>query len=467
LAILTELLAVTKELKDMKFVQSSGRNKISSTNTDHGYSIFTNLKENHRVHVVDVLEGPSVLSSELINQARALREMERPRIHEKVLVSLYTPELMKLIGELDPRLSLVNSEYFQWLHCSSGHSSSDMKPDLFTAHHSLVTFAPPYLNAPECTESRHFGKFLNWGCRASIHCIWDCKWKIDIEAFGQKVKYLQITGEDSYNHNKKPLWLKGILFDMEEFWMIRSAGEIILDLQRCKLDQNGSRKVMMDFLQVNDPWIEATEALCATWDVTIPDYHTKVFTADDKEPISAILGAGAHGRVLKLENDARVMKVVVGDASDAVELEYKMMLKMSGIAELSSAVFPVVNNTFVSGLTSEDVKYTGYLLAAEGERIRLPISVTNLQKLATSLVQLHIASVPHGDPRIDNALLHEGLVKWIDFRATQSIATTMNKTNDVKILLRSLDKFVPVESALIAEYVKAPTVEKLLEILMM
>jgi hypothetical protein len=238
------------------------------------------LKQSRRIIVVDELEGPSVLSSTLIGQACALRERESAPVHEKFLVSLYTPDLMEVIGELDPRLSLMAPEY----------EACHMKPDLFTAHHSLVTFAPPYQNAPECTGPRHFGKFLDWGCRASIHCIWDCKWKIDVDAFGQKVKYLQLAGESS---NKKPLRLKGILLDVEEFWMVNSVGANILDVPKCRLDQKGSKKVMMDFLTVTaDPWNEATEALCARWGVTIPDFRTKVFTEDYVEPVSAILGWG-------------------------------------------------------------------------------------------------------------------------------------------------------------------------------
>jgi hypothetical protein len=460
------LSAVVKELRELTFLQSQGDNyAVSSSNTDHGHCILAELSQSHRIIVVDDLEGPSVLSTELINEARALKDRENP--HEKVLVSLYTPDLMKIIGELDPRLSLVNSEYFQWLHSSSGHVRCHLKPDLFTAHHSLVTFLPPYQNALECAGGRHFGKFLNWGCRASIHCIWDCKWKIDVDAFGQKVKYLQLVG----GSNKIPLRLKGILFDVDGFWMINSIGTSILDVQKCRLDQKGSRKAMMDFLTVTtDPWNEATEALCERWGVTIPDFRTKVFTEYDVEPVSAILGAGAHGRVFKLENDTRVMKVVVGDDSDGVELEYKVMLGInnSDDALLRVAVFPVVEDTFLSGFTLDGIKYAGYLMAAEGERIPSPVSDANLNKLATSLFQLHNASVPHGDPRVANALLHEGRVKWIDFRASEADVTQVNMTRDVKILLGSLNnKLVPYVSPQIEEYIKVPTVQKLFEILKM
>jgi hypothetical protein len=110
----------------------------------------------------------------------------------------------------------------------SGHSQSDIKPDLFSAYHALIEFHPAYLNAPVCAMKRQFGKFISWQSRASLHCIWDAKWKIDIKAFGEKCKYLQTTGEDAVDHNGVALMLKGVLFDFEEFWMITSIGNTIV-----------------------------------------------------------------------------------------------------------------------------------------------------------------------------------------------------------------------------------------------
>jgi hypothetical protein len=71
--------------------------------------------------------------------------------------------------------------------------------------------------------------------------------------------------------------------------------------------------------------------------------------------------------VFKLEHDTRVMKVVVGDDSDGVELEYKVSLRInySDAALLRAAVFPVVEETFLSESTLDGIKYAGYLMAAD------------------------------------------------------------------------------------------------------
>jgi hypothetical protein len=58
-------------------------------------------------------------------------------------------------------------------------------------------------------------------------------------AFGEKCKYLQITGEDSVDHNGVALRLKGVLFDIHEFWMIHSAGSTIVDVVKCKCNRLG------------------------------------------------------------------------------------------------------------------------------------------------------------------------------------------------------------------------------------
>jgi hypothetical protein len=188
--------------------QPTGRNKVSGSNTDHGQAIYNSLMLSGNIRDAPEGEGPAIISPEIYGATLQLeRDPQRP--HENVLVNLYTPSLIQVVVQVDPSLRLVNSEYFQWLRCMSGNRKADLKPDLFSAHHSLVEFY-----APECVVSRLFGKFVSWECRASVHCIWDAKWSIDMAAFGEKCKYLQITGEDSVDHNGVALRLKGVLFDI-------------------------------------------------------------------------------------------------------------------------------------------------------------------------------------------------------------------------------------------------------------
>lgn len=190
------------------------------------------------------------------------------------------------------------------------------------------------------------------------------------------------------------------------------------------------------------------------------------FSASEQKQ-SAFLGAGANGRVFKLSSGA-VIKMVVGRRSDEVEKEYRLMQQYQARADIQSLVFPVQDDTYRDGLVS-GVAYAGYVLACEGDKITLPVSRTVKIQLADALHGLHACGVIHGDPRVDNALLLRGTLKWIDFRDSESVTAKVSRRRDVEILLRSL---LPVGASLVdtsAEveaYVNNPTAERLRAILL-
>eukprot|EP01038_Epipyxis_sp_PR26KG_P011740 gene11740-15710_t len=437
---------------------SNGRNsKVSGSNTDHGQAILDSLKTTSCIEISLEGVGPAVISLELIEIAKGMLNQNPKRPHEKELVNLYTPSLIQVVSDVSPHLRLVNSECFQWLRCASSNRKSDMKPDLFSAHHPLVQFLPAYQNAPVCTVNRQFGKFVSWESRSSIHCIWDAKWHIDVDSFGEKCKYLQIAGEDSVDHNGVALKLKGVLFDVDEFWMIRSSGNTIVDVVKCMWSQSGSKQRLVDFLRVVDPWLEAVTVLCEKLGVTIVD-----LSASEQEQ-TAFLGAGANGRVFKLTSGA-VLKVVVGQKSDDVEKEYLLMLQYQKRNDIQSFVFPVVENSFLSGIVGT-VAYAGYLLVEEGNKIGLPLSDQLKEQLVVSLHGLHSHDVIHGDPRIDNALTLNHVLKWIDFRESETVTTKISRRRDVAILLKSLGGSEAAAAEEIEEYVNDPSEKNLRQVM--
>jgi len=77
----------------------------------------------------------------------------------------------------------------------------------------------------DAPTERLFGKFFSWESRETIHCIWDMK------AFGEKCKFLKIVGDDCSNYNGVVIKMKGVLFDINEFWMIRSSGNTFVDVE--------------------------------------------------------------------------------------------------------------------------------------------------------------------------------------------------------------------------------------------
>jgi hypothetical protein len=436
----------------------TGYSKISASNTDHGSFIFNTLQLTSNVKTAAERPGAEIIIPlDVIGTAVSMRDTKPKRPQENALVNLYTPYLAPVVKAVNPELELVNSEHYKWLRCMSGHRPSDMMPDLFSAHHSLVQFRGAYENAPVCAVDRLFGKFINWESRASIHCIWDAKWAINMEGFGEKCKYLQIAGEDCVDQNGVALKLKGVLFDVNEFWMIRSSGNTIVDLVQCKWSMPGSKQHLFEFLRGVDPWIEAATALCNALNVNIRNLSN---TVDGQ---SAILGAGANGRAFKLTND-QVIKIVIGRKSDEVEREFNMLHNLNGRAETLSVVFPVISNSYRSGSVGI-VTYAGYLLSKEGTKITLPLTTATKIKLADSLYKLHLGDVIHGDPRIENALLLDGEVKWIDFRQSQIVTTKIGRRRDVQILYHSIGGLLSGAVEVIETYVNNPSSERLSEVL--
>lgn len=447
----------TLRLEELDRLPQFGLNKVSASNTDHGMAIYNSLSLSGDIKVAKEGFGSSIMADNLIEQATSIYN-QNPRPHEQHLVNLYTPTLIKIVEEVNPDLRLVNSEYFQWLRCMSGHRKADLKPDLFSAHHPLIQYSAPYNNAPTCAVQRLFGKFISWESRASIHCIWDAKWKIDMQAFGEKCKYLQIAGEDCVDHNGVALKLKGVLFDKDQFWMIKSSGNTITEVETCKWSQCGSKELLIEFLRGSNPWLEAANALCEELGVSIMDY------SNSEEDLCAWLGTGANGRVFQLRG-GRVIKIVLGRKSDEVEKEYLLMLKHYKWEAITSLVFPVVEDSYRSGEIG-GVRYAGYLLAQEGQKITRPVSGELKRDLAVSLCGLHSHDVIHGDPRIENVLNLEGTLKWIDFRLSELVTTKISRRRDVEILYKSLGGVVADAREQIDAYVNDPSVEKLLVVLL-
>eukprot|EP01039_Chlorochromonas_danica_P006611 gene6615-7304_t len=453
----SEVKRQTLRLDELEMPPQSGLNKVSASNTDHGMAIYNSLLMTGNIKEASEGTGAVIMTGNLIDAATLIYN-QTPRPHEQHLVNLYTPALIEVVKEVNPDLRLVNSEYFQWLRCMSGHRKSDLKPDLFSAYHPLIQYSSPYNNAPMCTVKRLFGKFVSWESRSSIHCIWDAKWKIDMQAFGEKCKYLQIAGEDCFDHNGVALKLKGVLFDKDQFWMIKSSGNTIIEVKKCQWCQRGSKELLIEFLQGNNPWLEATNALCKELGVSIVDY------SNSEEDLSAWLGTGANGRVFRLIN-GQVIKIVLGLKSDEVEKEYLLMQQHYRCEAITSLVFPLVEGSYRRGEVG-GVQYAGYLLAQEGQRIVLPVSNELKRDLAVSLCGLHSHCVIHGDPRIENVLILNGAMKWIDFRLSETVTTKISRRRDVEILYKSLGGVIAVACAEIEAYVNDPSVEKLLSVLL-
>jgi tRNA A-37 threonylcarbamoyl transferase component Bud32 len=243
--------------------------------------------------------------------------------------------------------------------------------------------------------------------------------------------------------------------------MITSVGSIIVNVIKGKWNQPGSKTILLKFLNTVDPWTDCTLQLCEVLGVNVKDGRYESL------PYSALLGSGANGRAFELE-DGRVMKVVIGKNSEKVEYEYGVMKILLSNEIASSAVFPVVVDTYKQGLSLHQEPYAGYLLKQVGKPLSLPLNLEMKTMVAKTLYLIHKSGHTHGDPRIQNVLLVGNEVKWIDFRETEFVTTKLSLTKDVNILYSSIHSNISslsFPSQLLEEYLKEQTEDKLISIL--
>jgi hypothetical protein len=88
-----------------------------------------------------------------------------------------------------------------------------------------------------------------------------------------------------------------------------------------------------------------------------------------------------------------------------LKLQYKKR------TDTEDLVFPVVENSFHSGVVRVRARYAGYILAQEGEEITLPLSIALMTELAASPHGLRSHWCHYGDLHISNALTLGGVLK--------------------------------------------------------
>lgn len=125
-----------------------------------------------------------------------------------------------------------------------------------------------------------------------------------------------------------------------------------------------------------------------------------------------------------------MLKVTVGPSAAKLEKEYKIIQSIQNNPQTAHFVIPVVPDSFRYCRSSE-VCCAGYLLEYEGVKFESSCPRLNNRMVANSspldveitlvrsLLALHKSGIIHGDPRVDNVLLKNGQLKWIDFMESQ------------------------------------------------
>ena len=409
---------------------SGGRSPVTGTDAHHGASIISELKSVKAYLEVDATEGPTILSAENVRDGLQLISNGHKEEH---LVALYTPFFQNIIDEVNhlnhSQLKLVNSENFTWLQVFSSVSNKDLKPDLFVASHENVLYKAPYANAPVCNSDRAFGKFDKWRCRDSLNSIWDAKVNLNDEGMGKVFRYVQIAGQECKNYKGNAAPMRGVVFDAEKMMLITGLRDRICSATVLKLAAAGSREYLIDFLrQEHDEWAAAVRVSCLKLEVALGGINVDLVSQSQ-----ILLGAGGYGRAYRLEGGA--LKISLGRS---MEKEYGLM----GHAYLLCPDYVVQPLKYHEQIGDDgNVLFSAYTMADCGRAVDRPVNRAMWDSLTNALFRLHEASLVHGDARLENIVMLDNSLKWIDFYDSFSSANETNKTarrTDVNALLRSV-----------------------------
>jgi hypothetical protein len=347
---------------------------------------------------------------------------------EAALVQLLLPRLRELLGcgaaaDPDPCARvLIDGQEHCWLDSltQSLPSSSREKPDLF-----LVP--APCWSGKQSTGGGGGGGGV--GALASralqldgcVREVLECKrgtGSFTNEDFGQLVSYL----------DRLPGPCRGALFNAEHLWLYEAQGGVPVRLVRTVWGEGGSAALLRDFF----PPRRAEAAL-----VTVLRDVMAVLGVAACAPGAAYLGAGATGRVFRVQPTAAAGRAVAAAAAAAAALQQGLALKVSSQAPqgalevefgtLAAAhargapVATVVADSCRSVFCRQSGRFLGggFLL---GEVLLPSPPISSLRRCRgafAALAALHALGFPHGDARLPNLLQRRGSgeLVWVDLRA--------------------------------------------------
>ena len=391
-----------------------GRPTPLETPSALGKKVLQELYNNDiiKVHNDDNCLGqPAVLTSEEFDSLKNLTD-------EHHVVAFMTPIFERL---LSGNIQVVNSEQYAWLETGSS-AEYDKRPDVFFCHSAIYESRPPFDTKDEellglRRESDEYGVLADWRLRDCIDVIGQAKKKIGHDSIGQVVNYARHV---CFQHGA-PKYVKLLLYDKQEFWLLRATNGDISQAVRCKWKSHGGREILRAFLEDGrSPWIKLLIAACEHWNLEVQR--------------DSFLGKGAFGRVFKVASRQEgrtlfhALKIVLpgddGCGGITLQKEYhclKNAAHFDGVAQVKDF------HRFDGG--------AAMLLTDVGRAVEKPFR----KKLFETLGHLHEQNVVHGDARLPNAIVVETEVQWIDFFASfvAGPPSLEAKRHDLKTLIRS------------------------------
>ncbi|KAK1929265.1 hypothetical protein P3T76_015217 [Phytophthora citrophthora] len=367
-------------------------------------------KDDLMIEIAPVENGETFWSVEVQAQVDAMTK-------EADLDTFIAPYLNDVLARYD--LVLIKSAEPWLAQDVVPKSTTVLKPDAFATHTGMY---------------RSKSVANNWNgfrCGVAVEELYDCVFlferqlTITDEAFGQMIQYLENLTHTAY----------GILFDCRSFWLIESYNSAVVKVEKSTWVSKGSKDALQNFIMKKlSPCPVFLARACSSLSVDVVEGD-------------AFLGRGAFGYVFKvtLRGRQQVMALKVSCDEEYAARLYGEEEVLSYGQHTGLTVRPVEEVLCIEVDGPDDVNYTGLggalLLSPVGTPLPRPTTHKAVQQLFELLWLLHNKGVPHGDPRVQNVIVSEGKLLWIDpFRHVLELleATTKSKARDATILTRSV-----------------------------
>jgi tRNA A-37 threonylcarbamoyl transferase component Bud32 len=397
------------------------------------------------LHGVDFIEGPDVLG-----QTSVLSAVQREEIishcgeDEHVFIAYMTPVLSRLCANVGS--IFVNSEELPWIHTPSNHPAKFLKPDAFSSALPVYSATKEHRTVGLGLLRRtlvveNFEDIYRIGCpiwdlRDTV-VIWEFKWKVSNADRGTVYNYLvNLSRDDAFNT------YYALLCDNVHFYIISAKnGNLTSHVQKYAWTTRGSVEALYVVLRHKNARQNLLEGLCRDLNLNICGF----------------LGAGAIGRCFSVERkDERevhfaLKSVLTCQRSNSNECTMVELLtegefrKLEMLASTGMPVMPILTGSLRRVYHKDKLLGLGYVMAAIGEPIvssrnKIPSNV--LENLFDSLAILHQGGHYHGDCRVQNVVLVDGKVVWIDFvwGSSENCGEYNNrkKKEDMVSLIRSI-----------------------------
>lgn len=324
-----------------------------------------------------------------------------------------TPLLQDICHHDPHSVALFNSERKL---CLQGEVNM-RKPDFHLKHCIYNEEAEPH---HKLQHNYLYGGISDLRFSKEILCIFEGKIvPLDNTAVASIISYMACLIRSGNNNPR------GLLYNQQEWIFYKYETSLLSRVVKGNWTDIGCKDFLIQQIE------EAKSELIPS---SLTEAVMKLCTCLNVQPYShtPLLGIGRDGYAFRVNRDESqavyAMKVVMrqGIGNEFAVLQGAFALAPELVVTPQGGF---EETTITSGIAG------AYLMKEVGSRA----SKRLIKQIVISLVALHQASLTHGDPRVDNIILVNGSLKWIDFRQCGSGIqfNEQSKINDLKILIKS------------------------------